>query len=58
MQAMREADESLRRQHAAGVFDDGDPNNPKYNGGYNYTTGRVETLFGYETQAFLAKQYR
>lgn len=53
-QAMNEADNELRKKHAKGVFDIGDPNNPIYNNGYNYA---CTTLFGYEQNAFLAKQY-
>lgn len=56
--AMRECDEAIRAQHRAGVFDEGDPNHPKYNGGINYATGKPVSLFGYETDAFLARQYK
>ena len=54
---MREADVQIRAQHRAGIFDDGDPNHPKYNGGINYATGKPATLFGYETLEFMARQY-
>lgn len=56
--AMREADEMLRAQHRAGIFDEGDPNHPKYSSGINYTTGAPAKLFGYETRAFMARQYK
>ena len=56
-EAMRQADKELRRQHEKGIFDDGDPNNPKYNGGFNYATGKYVELFGYSQDEFLAKQY-
>lgn len=52
--ALQEADELLRKQHEKGIFDDGDPNHPKYNNGINYT----RPLFGHEIQAFLQKQYK
>lgn len=57
-QAMREAGEELRAQHARGIFDDGDPNHPKYNNGINYATGKPLSLFGYETNGFMLRQYR
>ena len=56
-QAVREADRELRNKHLGGEFDEGDPNNPKYNGGYNYATGKYQ-LFGYDQDEFMAKQYR
>lgn len=56
--AMREASDDLRAQHAAGIFDEGDPNHPKWNNGINYATGRPATLFGHETRAFMSRQYR
>ena len=37
-QAMREADNELHSKHLRGEFDEGDPNHPKYNDGYNYAT--------------------
>ena len=55
--AMKEADSQLRAKHAGGEFDDGDPNNPRYNEGYNYVTGK-RTIFGYDQDEFMAKQYR
>lgn len=55
--AMKEADSQLRAKHARGEFDDGDPNNPMYNGGYNYATGK-RVLFGYDQDEFMAKQHR
>ena len=57
-QTMREVYTELRKQHAKGIFDDGDPNNPKYNNGYNYATGCFVSLFGYDQAEFMAKQYR
>ena len=56
--AMREADKQIRAQHRAGIFDNGDPNHPKHNGGINYATGRPVSLFGYETREFMSRQYR
>ena len=55
--AMKEADSQLRAKHARGEFDDGDPNNPMYNEGYNYATGK-RALFGYDQDEFMAKQYK
>ena len=55
--AVKEADSLLRAKHARGEFDDGDPNNPMYNEGYNYATGK-RALFGYDQDEFMAKQYR
>lgn len=57
-QAMREADTLLRADHARGIFDDGDPNHPQYNNGINYATGKPLSLFGYETDSFMLRQYR
>ena len=59
-QAMREADNELHSKHLRGEFDEGDPNHPKYNDGYNYATGKRQVnrkflLFGYEQDEFLAK---
>ena len=56
-QAMREADNELYAKHLRGEFDEGDPNHPKYNGGYNYATGKFN-LFGYDEKEFLARQYK
>ena len=56
--AMRECEDQIRAQHRAGIFDDGDPNHPKYNNGVNYVTGQPARLFGYETAEFLARQYK
>ena len=56
-QAMREADRQICEQHRAGIFDDGDPNHPKFNNGINYATGLPVSIFGYETPAFMARQY-
>lgn len=55
--AMCECDAQLAAQHAAGIFDEGDPNHPKYNNGINYATGMPVSLFGHKTKDFLAKQY-
>lgn len=57
-QAMRECDNQLRAQHKKGIFDEGDPNHPKYNGGFNYATGQYVQMFGYTQNALLSKQYR
>lgn len=51
--AIADADRELRAQHERGIFDDGDPNHPKYNNGINYT----KPLFGYGAADFMAKQY-
>lgn len=55
-QAMHEADNELYSKHMRGEFDEGDPSNPQYNGGYNYATGKFVSLFGYEQDEFMAKQ--
>lgn len=57
-QAVREAGDALEKQHAAGIFDEGDPNHPKYNNGVNYATGKPLSLFGYDTDAFMDRQHR
>lgn len=57
-QAMREAADELAAQHRNGVFDDGDPNHPKHNNGINYATGKPATIFGHETNGFMARQHR
>lgn len=56
--AMLEADALITANHRAGVFDDGDPNHPKYNNGINYITGNPISIFGYETAEFMARQYK
>lgn len=56
--AMRKAEQEIIANHRKGIFDDGDPNHPKYNGGINYATGLPVTLFGYDTAEFLYKQYK
>ena len=55
---MREAGEALTAQHKQGIFDDGDPNHPKYNNGINYATGKPASIFGYETESFLKRQHK
>lgn len=55
--ALYEADSYLRKKHESGVFDEGDPNHPMYNGNYNYATGKY-TLLGVDQDEFMAKQYR
>lgn len=55
-QVVREIEDELRSNNARGEFEEGDPNHPKYNGGYNYASGRK--LFGYDEKEFLAKQYK
>lgn len=55
--AVAEANRQIEAAHARGEFDDGDPNHPKYNNGINYVTGKPATLFGYETDASLKRQY-
>lgn len=56
-QAMSEADNELYSKHLRVEFDEGDPNHPKYNNGYNYATGKFVSLFGYEQDEFMAKQH-
>lgn len=56
-QAMREADNELYSKHLRGEFDDGDPNHPVHNDGYNYATGK-RSLFGYGQDEFLSRQYK
>lgn len=55
--AMCKADDELYTKHMRGEFDNGDPNHPKYNNGYNYATGKFVSLLGYAQDALLAKQY-
>ena len=57
-EAIAESNRELEEQHKRGIFADGDINHPKYNGGINYATGKPLTLFGYDTDAFIARQYR
>ena len=57
VRAMKEADEVIYSQHLCGIFDEGDPNHPKYNKGYNYATGKFVNLFGYSQDELIAKQY-
>ena len=54
---MLKVDNELQAQHERGIFNEGDPNHPIYNSGYNYATGKFVNLFGYEKDEFLAKQY-
>ena len=56
-QAMVAADNELYSEHILGKFDDGNPNNPRYNNGYNYATGQF-TLFGYVQEELMDKQYK
>lgn len=56
--AFREADEELYQLHKRGIFSEGNPNHPMYNNGINYTTGLPVSLFGYETESFMARQYK
>ena len=56
--AFHEADKELEAQHKRGIFDEGDPNHPKYNNGINYATGLPLNIFGYDTKLFLNKQYK
>lgn len=57
-QAMKECNDQLYAQHCNGIFDDGDPNHPKYNNGWNYATGQFVSLFCYNQDEFMAKQYK
>ena len=57
-QAMREADNELYSKHLRGEFAEGDPNHPKFNGGFNYATGQYVQILGYSQTALLSKQYR
>ena len=52
------AEKELEAKHDLGIFEDGDPNHPKYNNGYNYATGKYVNLFGYDQDEFMAKQYK
>ena len=54
---MKEVDDYFYNKHLRGEFEDGDPNHPKYNNGYNYATGKYVSLFGYSQDELLAKQY-
>lgn len=56
-QALIEAEKSIERDHENGIFSEGDPNYPMYNGSYNYATQEYN-LFGYDQNKFLAKQYK
>ena len=55
--AISDADNALYSQHCKGIFDDGDPNHPKNNNGWNYATGQFVNLFGYSQDELIAKQY-
>ena len=55
--AMAEVEMLLETQHSLGIFDEGDPNHPKYNNGINYKTGKPLTLFGIAVDEFMRKQY-
>ena len=57
-QAMRQSDSDIHAKHLRGEFDEGDPNHPKHNNGINYATGLPVSLFGYDTKAFIQRQYR
>jgi hypothetical protein len=57
-QAIKSADDALYSQHYKGIFDESDPNHPKYNNGYNYATGQFVSLFGYSENELLAKQHK
>lgn len=48
----------IEKSHANGIFGEGDPNNPKYNNGYNYATGKYVELFGYKQDDLIAMQYK
>jgi hypothetical protein len=56
-QGMRDADNIIYSKHIRGEFDEGDPNHPKYSGGYNYITGKYQ-LFGHNQDEFMLKQYK
>jgi hypothetical protein len=58
LQAMRDADEAIAAKHRQGVFDEGDPNHPRYNNGINYVTGKPISIFGYDTDSFMSRQHR
>ena len=54
-QAFKEVDRELDAQfRAGGPFAEGDPNHPKF----NQSSSNPETIFGYETKAFMARQYK
>jgi len=48
----------LYTKEASGQFDEGNPNHPMYNGGYDYTRNEYVSLFGYQQREFMAKQYK
>jgi len=56
--AFREADKQIFAQHKLGIFDDGDPNHPKYRDGINYATGLPVSSVGHPTKDLTKKQYK
>ena len=58
VKALKEVDDLLYAKHLRSEFDDGDPNHPKYNNGYNYATGKFVNLFGYGQDELLKKQMK
>ena len=56
-QSFIDAGKLIERDHENGIFSEGDPNHPMYDNGYNYATQKY-SLFGYEQDEFLAKQYK
>lgn len=57
-EALRQVDKELYEKHLKGDFDIGDPNNPMYNNGWNYATGKFQQIFGMSQDELLAKQYK
>ena len=57
-QAFIDAEKEIERNHKNGSFSEGDPNHPMYNNNYNYVTGKYVSLFGYDQDEFMVKQYK
>lgn len=52
-EAFADAERDIIAKHKAGEFDDGDPNHPQYNNGFNYTQ-----CFGMTWDALFSRQMR
>jgi len=48
----------LYAKESLGQFDEGNPNHPMYNNGFDYTKNEYVSLFGYKQREFMAKQYK
>lgn len=57
-QAFIDAVKEIERDNENSIFSEGDPNHPMYNNRYNYATGKYVSLFGYDQDEFMAKQYK